>query len=231
MTSGPDIARLGALIGDPARAVMLTALMAGKALTASELARLAGIGAPTASAHIARLAEGGLVAVEKQGRHRYHRLAGPDVAEALEALLGLAQSAGHLPFRPGPDDPALRRARICYDHLAGEMGIALYGALQTGGAFEVSGEGLALSAAGRAALRDLAIDTAALETARRPACRTCLDWSERSHHLAGGAGAALLARFGELNWLKRREGSRALRVTVEGERNLPRLFERLSAGG
>ena len=115
MSHGPDIARIGALIGDPARASMLTALMSGKALTASELARIAGIGAPTVSAHLVKLAEGGLIAAEKQGRHRYVRLAGAEIAEALEALLGLAQSRGHLPFRPGPDDQAMRRARVCYD--------------------------------------------------------------------------------------------------------------------
>lgn len=231
MSHGPDIARIGALIGDPARAAMLTALMSGKALTASELARVAGIGAPTASAHLVKLTEGGLIAVEKQGRHRYVRLAGAEVAEALEALLGLAQSRGHLPFRPGPDDQAMRRARVCYDHLAGEMGIALYRALHAGGALALAPDGVALTDRGQDLLDELGLDMPALMRARRPTCRTCLDWSERTHHLAGGAGAALLTRFRELGWLRPRQTSRALRVTLEGERELPRLFARLGAGG
>lgn len=130
---GPDIARLAALIGDPARANMLTALMAGRALTAGELAREAGVTPQTASGHIARLEEGGLVAIVRQGRHRYATLAGPEVAEALEALMGLAAGQGHLRSRPGPRDPALREARVCYNHLAGDRGLQMYDALVAAG--------------------------------------------------------------------------------------------------
>ena len=230
MRTGPDIARIGALIGDPARAAMLTALMSGRALTASELARVAGIQAPTASAHLAKLAEGGLIAAEKQGRHRYVRLAGPEVAEALEALLGLAQARGHVPVRPGPHDAEMRRARVCYDHLAGELGIALYRALHAGGALALASDGVDLTDHGHGVLGGLGVDTHALLRARRPACRTCLDWSERTHHLAGGAGAALLERFHTLGWLKRRDTGRALRVTVEGERHMPALLQALGQG-
>lgn len=122
--SGPDVARVAALIGDPARAAMLSALMDGGALTASELALEAGVAPPTASGHLARLREGGLLAEAKQGRSRYYRLAAPDVAAALEALMGLA-ARGPSRARPGPKDPALRRARLCYDHLAGEAGVRL----------------------------------------------------------------------------------------------------------
>ncbi|MFO1165925.1 MAG: winged helix-turn-helix domain-containing protein [Paracoccus sp. (in: a-proteobacteria)] len=126
MKDGPDIARVAALIGDPARANMLTALMGGRALTASELAQEAGVTAQTASSHLARLAEGGLIRQRKQGRHRYHQLASAEVAALLESLMGLAAGAGHLRRRPGPRDPAMRRARVCYDHLAGEMGTTMF---------------------------------------------------------------------------------------------------------
>ncbi|NNG02830.1 MAG: winged helix-turn-helix transcriptional regulator, partial [Inquilinus sp.] len=125
MKTGPDIAHVAALLGDPARANMLTALMSGRALTASELASEAGVTPQTASAHLARLQQGGLVVPRKQGRHRYYALTGEDVAAVLEALMGLAARTGHLRTRTGPKDPALRRARVCYDHLAGELGVRM----------------------------------------------------------------------------------------------------------
>jgi DNA-binding transcriptional ArsR family regulator len=129
MATGPNIASIGALMGDPARANILTSLMSGHALTASELAHVAGIAAATASGHLGQLLDGGLIAVEKQGRHRYYRLAGPDVATAIEALMGLAERSGKRPLRPGPKDPELRQARVCYDHLAGERGVQLFSRL------------------------------------------------------------------------------------------------------
>src|SRR5579862_2962772 len=125
MKAGPDIAMVASLVGDPARANMLTALMTGRALTASELAHQAGITPQTASSHLAKLETGGLIEQEKQGRHRYYRLADPDVAGVLEGLAGLAARAGHMRVRTGPKDPALRRARICYDHLAGDLGVQM----------------------------------------------------------------------------------------------------------
>ena len=125
MKAGPDIAMVASLVGDPARANMLTALMTGRALTASELAQEAGITPQTASSHLAKLEAGGLIEPEKQGRHRYYRLTGPDVAGVLEGLAGLAARAGHMRVRTGPKEPALRRARICYDHLAGDLGVQM----------------------------------------------------------------------------------------------------------
>src|ERR1700743_732143 len=129
MKAGPSIAPIATLAGDPARANMLSALLGGKALTASELASEAGVTAQTASSHLAKLEAGGLVAVAAQGRHRYLRLAGADVAEMLETMMGVAARTGHLRTRPGPGDPAIRKARICYDHLAGEMGVSMFDAL------------------------------------------------------------------------------------------------------
>src|SRR5262245_61600840 len=129
MKSGPDISMVAALVGDPARSNMLQALMTGRALTASELAQEAGITPQTASSHLSKLEAGGLIEPEKQGRHRYYRLTGPDVASVLEGLAGLAARAGHMRVRTGPKEPALRRARICYDHLAGDLGVQMMDSL------------------------------------------------------------------------------------------------------
>lgn len=216
MREGPDIASLAALLGDPARAAMLTALMGGQALTAGELAAEAGITAPTASAHLARLGEAGLVVREVQGRHRYARLAGPEVAEALEGLMGLAARTGRLRTRPGPRDEAMRQARVCYDHLAGSLGVRLHDALVAGAAVVAAPEGLALTPGGRAWLAAQGVDVGALEAKRRPLCCACLDWSERRHHLAGSVGAALLDLVLHRGWARREPGSRAVVFSVAG---------------
>jgi DNA-binding transcriptional ArsR family regulator len=214
MKDGPLIASVAALIGDPARANILTALMDGRALTASELAETAGVSLSTASGHLAKLVQAGLLGVEKQGRHRYFRLSAPDVAQVLESLMGLAQRTGAVRARTGPRDEALRKARICYDHLAGEEGVALLSRLFETGALE-AGEPPVVSAKGQGVFRALGIDVAALEGARRPLCLSCLDWSERRHHLGGALGAAILRRSIERDWVARGEG-RVLQVTPAG---------------
>lgn len=199
MKDGPDIARIAALIGDPARANMLTALMGGAALTATELAQQAGITAQTASAHLARLVDGGLIRQLKQGRHRYAELAAPEVASMLETLMGLAAQTGHLRRRPGPRDPELRRARVCYDHLAGEMGTQLFVSLLAQGHLTRQSDDLALTRTGAA----LALDFLGEDPdprSRTALCRECLDWSERRAHLAGRLGRAMLARMIDLGW-------------------------------
>lgn len=228
MKQGPSIAPIAALAGDPARANMLAALLAGPALTAGELAREAGVGAATASAHLAKLEAGGLVTGLRQGRHRYFRLAGPDVVGLLESLLGVAARAGFGGRRPGPADPGLRRARVCYDHLAGEMGVALLDGLLARRVLARQGDGLRLTRSGAGFAQDFGLDLAVLTAARRPLCRTCLDWSERRPHLAGGLGAALLARMLALKWLARGEG-RLLRLTRTGEAGMARLLGGRSA--
>lgn len=214
MKEGPVIASVAALLGDPARANILTALMDGRALTVSELAQAAGITLQTASGHLAKLDAARLLAAEKQGRHRYFRLSGPDVAQVLEALMGLAQRTGATRVRTGPKDAALRSARVCYDHLAGERGVAmLKGALRQG---LIEGErDLVLTDAGRRFFAGFGIDLAALEKGRRPVCRACLDWSERHSHLGGALGAAMLDRLIEKMWV-RRETGRVLAFTCEG---------------
>jgi DNA-binding transcriptional ArsR family regulator len=221
MKAGPSIAPIAALAGDPARANMLAALMSGKALTASELANEAGITAQTASSHLAKLEAGGLIGAVKQGRHRYFRLADADVADMLEKMMGVAARAGHLRTRPGPSDPAIRKARVCYDHLAGEMGVALFDGLVER---RLIAGGEKLTRRGTEFALRFGIDLDALSRQRRPLCRTCLDWSMRRHHLSGALGAALLQRFYELKWARRSRDSRAVHFTPEGERSFCRLF-------
>jgi DNA-binding transcriptional ArsR family regulator len=218
MKDGPMIARVAALIGDPARANMLIALTDGRALTASELGHAAGVAPPTASGHLAQLVAGGLVTVEKQGRHRYHRLADADVAQTIEGLMGLAERTGAPRIRTGPREPALRRARICYDHLAGERGVALLAGARAAGFLAGEGE-LAVTAAGHNAFTRFGVDLDALARGRRPLCRRCLDWSERQSHLGGALGAAVLARLLDQGWA-RREAGRVLTITPAGVRAL-----------
>ncbi|MGR3815076.1 MAG: ArsR/SmtB family transcription factor [Cognatishimia activa] len=224
MKEGPDIAQIAALIGDPARANILTALMSGKALTATELAFEAGVTAQTASAHLAKLTDGGLVAARKSGRHKYFTLVSDEVAGALEALMGLAAGAGHLRKRTGPKDSAMRKARVCYNHLAGDMGVQMYRSMVAKGLLEPSDESLILTKAGHAFVSELGIDLDALPTSKAPMCRECLDWSARSSHLAGQLGRAILSRFIALNWAKREENSRVVTFTPEGEKAFLSLF-------
>ena len=223
MKEGPDIARIAALIGDPARANILTALMSGKALTATELAREAGVTLQTASGHLAKLEQGGLTQVLKQGRHKYVSLAGDEVAQVLEALMGLAAQAGHLRTRTGPRDQALRKARVCYNHLAGDMGTQLYDRFVARGYLGREEGALVLTTAGAAFFREFGIDLDALGKGRAPLCRDCLDWSERRAHLAGSLGRALLARFEDLGWARRDGKTRAVHFSARGERNFADL--------
>lgn len=224
MKEGPDIAALAGLIGDPARANMLAALMGGRALTASELSAEAGVTAQTGSAHLKKLADGGLLALRRQGRHRYYALASADVGAVLEQLMGLAAKQGRLRARPGPRDPALRMARVCYDHLAGEMGVRMFDSLRAAGHVAGDEENVTLTPDGRAFVTGFGIDLAALEARRRPLCRACLDWSMRRTHLGGALGAALLARIGDLGWARRVEGGRVVAFTPRGEAAFARQF-------
>ncbi|MDP9838256.1 DNA-binding transcriptional ArsR family regulator [Neorhizobium huautlense] len=224
MKEGPDIARLGTLIGDPARANMLTALMGGQALTASELAQAAGVSLPTASSHLSKLEDGGLLSQRKQGRHRYFALADTATGAMLESLMGFAASRGHLRHKPGPKDPALRKARVCYDHLAGDFGVRMFDNLICEGTIIAEGENLVLSEAGEARVSALGINIEKLHSPRRPLCKSCLDWSERRSHLAGSLGRALLAHFIDQGWARRMADSRVITFTPEGERRFMAVF-------
>jgi DNA-binding transcriptional ArsR family regulator len=227
MKAGPDIAMIAALVGDPARANMLTALMTGRALTATELAHEGGVTPQTASSHLAKLEAGGLIEQEKQGRHRYYRLSDPDVAGVLEGLEGLAARAGHMRLRTGPKDPALRRARVCYDHLAGDLGVQMLDSMKKQRLIRQRKQDIELTPEGERFLnRSLQISTESLAHPRRPLCKACLDWSERRHHLAGTLGAAIMTRFTELKWAARdaAPGSRVVNFTRNGEKRFAALF-------
>lgn len=224
MKEGPDIAQIGALIGDPARANMLTALMGGRAQTATELAVAAGITLQTASSHLGKLEAGGLISQRKQGRHRYFALSDDEVGLMLESLMGFAAHRGLLRTRPGPKDPALRKARVCYNHLAGDFGVRMLDRLVADGHVEVDGDEATLTSEGEERIGRIGIDVGALRGQRRPVCRTCLDWSERRSHLAGSLGEALLARFIEIGWARRSADSRAIHFSAAGERAFLDLF-------
>jgi DNA-binding transcriptional ArsR family regulator len=225
MKDGPNISRIAALLGDRARSDALTALMTGIALTATELAAIAGVTKQTMSAHLSKLLDAALVEVEQQGRHRYFRLADEDVARLLESLMGVAFRTGAVRLISSPREPALRKARICYDHLAGELGVLAYEALLQRGVMEVSKKGLRLSAPGVEWFARWGVDAGAIARQRRIFCRPCLDWSERRHHLAGSLGAAMLTRFCQLGWVLRDNKSRAIRFTPFGERKFQALFK------
>ncbi len=227
MKEGPAIATVAALIGDPARANILSALMDGRALTVSELAEAAGVTIQTASGHLAKLSAANLLSQEKQGRHRYYRLASADVALVLEALMDLAQKTGSTRIKTGPKDAALREARICYDHLAGEYGVALLRSLTQKKLIDSSDE-ITLTGEGRNFFQAFGLDIPALEKSRRPLCLHCLDWSERRHHLSGSLGAALLTAMLDRGWIRRGSG-RVLTFTPAGRQEFKATF-RMTAG-
>lgn len=225
MISQAKFAEIAALVGDPARAAMLHALLDGRALTASELAGVAGITPQTASAHLARLAEAGLLSMVKQGRHRYHRLASSVVADMMESIMRVAADAPRPVRRPrtGPRDEALRLVRTCYDHLAGTLAVALADAMIANGHLELGDDAGVVTDDGRRFLDDLGFDDL-VETSRRVFCRPCLDWSERRPHLAGRLGVALRNHSFERGWIRRSNDSRAVAVTPKGQQAYRRHF-------
>ena len=219
-----DLSVPATLIAEPARAAMLDALMSGRALAAGELARVAGVTPPTASEHLHRMLDGGLVDVVSQGRHRYYRLAGARVAEALEALAHLGPPKPVSSLRQSNTARALAYARTCYDHLAGTCGVALLDGLLAEGWLVDADGGYGVTDTGAEEFVALGIDLASVRSARRTFARPCLDWTERRNHLAGGLAAALTARMIELGWFTYRTAHhRALRLTDEGRLDLRRL--------
>ena len=224
MKEGPDIALLGSLIGDPARANILIALMSGKALTVSELAVEAGVTLQTTSSHLKKLEDVGLVCQRKQGRHRYFTLADDDVGAVMEAMMGLAAKRGLVRINTGPKDAALRKARICYNHLAGDLGIRLYDGLVSRGNLVENSQDITLSDQGAKTVENFGINLAELSSAKRPLCKPCLDWSARRTHLAGSLGSAFLKRFIELGWASPVKNSRAIKFTLSGETAFLRKF-------
>jgi len=224
MESTPNIAKIGALLGDNTRARILSTLMHGKALTASELARAAGVTAQTATTHLAKLESGGLLTLRKQGRHKYFALANDKVAALLETLMGLTADDQPMRALTGPRDAAMRNARVCYNHLAGNKGIQLYDSLITSRYLIVRCGDLRLTQKGQTFMHDFGIDLDALQTSRSPLCRECLDWSERRSHLAGSLGRALLTQFEQLHWIKRDNSSRVIKFSAKGDKAFNNTF-------
>lgn len=216
MTEGPYVAEAAALIGDPARANMLTALLGGQALTATELGFAAHVSPSTASGHLAKLVDGQMISVTSSGRHRYFRLASPAVAGALESLMALAAD-GPPPHRPKSRcDNAMALARTCYDHLAGKLGVAMADALSKRKHIILTEEAALLTDSGRDFLDTLGVRLEPRSGSRRMLCRSCLDWSERRLHIAGVVGAAIADRCFELGWAERQPHSRAISITAVG---------------
>ncbi len=212
----PSFAVIGHLIGVPARARILQSLMDGRALTATELAFHAGVTPQTASSHLAKLADAKLIVSLQQGRHRYYKLAGPAVAEALEPLTNLVAHKPVPQRKPSKELARLRHGRLCYDHLAGGLGVAVADSLVERGAILPDGKDFKVSQAGAGFFRSLEIDVDALRGGRRVFARQCLDWSERRPHLGGVLGAALAGRFLKRGWISRERKGRRVWVTKTG---------------
>jgi len=222
--SQPSIAEVAALVGNPARANVLMALLDGRALTATELAFAAGVSPQTTSGHLSKLTGAKLLALTKQGRHSYYRLASPLIGQMLEGIMAVAAD-GPARYRPKwRGDDALRTARTCYDHLAGRLGVALADALTQRDHVVLSDDGGMVTPAGETFLLGFGIDVRAVGAGRRAFCRPCLDWSERRPHLAGIVGAALAGRCFELGWINRIRDTRAVLVPAAGQRGFAETF-------
>jgi DNA-binding transcriptional ArsR family regulator len=227
VSSGPEIATTAALVADATRASMLSALMGGKALAAGELARVAGVTPQTCSGHLSKLTAAGFIRAAQQGRHRYYLLASPDIARLLEALQ-VAHAGSDASIATGPRDRELAYARVCYDHLAGQLGVALLARFHAIEWIVSTEAGIALTPLGRDRLTALGVQVQ--DPGRRVECRECMDWSERRMHLAGHVGAQLLTTMLARGWLRRRKDSRALLVSEEGRRGLGAVFDVLRCG-
>jgi DNA-binding transcriptional ArsR family regulator len=240
----PGLTRIGTLLSDPGRAAILWSLMDGSARPAGELAMIAGVSPSAASSHLARLAEGGLLALEISGRHRYYRIAAPDVAVAIEALANLASASAPAreslgaPPRPSPVPLDLRYARTCYDHLAGELAVQLFDRMLTSAwlapANDTPSNGPTLldaTAKGHKEFTRLGIDLTAQRTRRRRFACTCIDWSERRPHLGGALGAAFLDACSSHGWIEPTATRRGLRITPAGQENFCRLLAKRAVAG
>ncbi len=222
MNDAASVAKIASLLGDPARANMMTALMDGRALTAKELAYAAHVSPQTASGHLAQLTEACLLGVERQGRNRYHRIASPLIGRMIEGILAVAGTTPEPRRTTWRGGEALRTARTCYDHLAGRLGVAIADALQAREHVRLDADGGELTQEGQALFADIGI--APRMRAGRVYCRPCLDWSERRPHIAGALGAALASRCFELGWIKPMRDTRAVAITTAGRTGFAEAF-------
>jgi DNA-binding transcriptional ArsR family regulator len=224
MITGPIIAEIAALVGDPARATIVSALLDGRALTASELASAARITPQTASTHLAKLTEAGLLSVVRDGRHRYFRLASPTVAGMIEGIVAVALEKRPR-YRPlSRQARALSAARICYDHLAGRLSVDLTDSFVARGYLVLDDEAAEVTTAGTRFLTEFGIQLPPLRSTSRHVCRLCLDWTERRRHIAGAIGAAITKRYFDLGWMERVKRSHAVIVTPSGRRGFQKTF-------
>jgi DNA-binding transcriptional ArsR family regulator len=224
MNSETDLAWIATMVGDPARARMLLALMDKRARTAKELAFLARVAQPTASAHLSKLLDGKLVTVEPQGRHRYYRLTSPLVGAMIEAMASVAGEATPPARRLSRVDETMATARTCYDHLAGRLAVAVADVLQNRGDIVFADGAGEVTARGQSFFADLGIDLKSVGSSRRIFCKPCLDWTERRHHLGAAVGAALCDHCLTRGWLQRMRDSRALTITPEGRAAFADVF-------
>ena len=220
MLADADLAAIGRALGDSHRARFILALLGGGELPAGELAARAGTSSSLTSAHLARLLESGLVTVETRGRQRYYKIASAQVAASIEALLTIAPQRAASSLRDATRGTSLQRARTCYDHLAGQLGVALADALERDRVLVPAAGGWDLTSVGRRRLEALGLDPEALQQTRRPLLRPCLDWTERRPHLAGALGRALADRLLDLGWVRRSTHSRAIVITAPGQQQL-----------
>ena len=220
MVANPNLAEITALIGDPSRLAMLLSLLGGKALPAGDLARFAHVSPQTASAHLAKMVHAGLLIQEPFGRHKYFRLAGAEVASALEGLLAIAPSRPPRSLRESNQAHALQLARTCYDHLAGRLGVMLTDRLLETGLLIKTEKDFLLTETGKIKLQNFGVEIERRPGSRRYFARQCLDWSERRCHLSGSLGAALTQRLFDLKWIEYQADGRAVRVTAAGKKGL-----------
>ncbi len=224
MRPEPDLSTIAALIGDPTRAIMLSALLGGQSLPASELAYRSHITAQTASSHLSKLVEGGLVTMQRTGRHHYYQLKNAEVAHLLEALAVVAPPPRVKTQAQSEELNELHLARTCYDHLAGKLGVAVTQSLVDQELIRLDEADYQVTADGAKWLAAWEIDERQLHKGRRKFACTCLDWSERRYHLAGALGASVAAKFFEKGWVARIDGTRAIRITTSGQKGLKEQF-------
>ncbi|MGK4115082.1 helix-turn-helix domain-containing protein [Lysinibacillus capsici] len=224
MGINPNMAEIAALLGETSRATILASMMDGRFHTASELAYMAAIKPQTASFHLAKLVEGKLIKVEKQGRHRYFQLAGEDIAQFLESFLAISPPPEVRSLKQSSQIKLLQDARTCYDHLAGKLGVQLTESMLKAGYLTLEGKQFVLTDEGILFFTTFGIDLTALKRNRRSFSHACLDWSERRYHLAGALGCELLNQFFNLGWLLRVPSIRAIKVTEKGKIGFKEVF-------
>ncbi|MGG4213447.1 winged helix-turn-helix domain-containing protein [Paenibacillus sp. FSL L8-0638] len=224
MSTKSNVAMIASLVSEPSRAAILTALLDGRFHTASELAHMAGIKPQTASFHLAKMTEAHVVTVEKQGRHRYYGIQDPEVARVMESFLSIAPPVPIKSFKQASENEAIRLARTCYDHVAGQLGVQLMNFFMQKGILSEDQDGLHITDQGETFFTDFQIDLTKTRQKRRSFSHKCLDWSERRHHLAGALGSAILDRLFELNWIERLPTTRAIRITAEGKGGFKEIF-------